>query len=88
MNSPVSTYNDGNDGKAVSLMSTDVDSLDNMGEMFHETWAQVIEVLIGLALLAREVGWLWPLLIVLIFCGFTISSLSDGPNTRIKYALA
>ncbi|KAI1405376.1 putative ABC transporter [Hypoxylon fuscum] len=67
MNSPVSTYNDGNDGKAVSLMSTDVDSLDNMGEMFHETWAQVIEVLIGLALLAREVGWLWPLLIVLIF---------------------
>ncbi|KAI1297079.1 putative ABC transporter [Xylaria venustula] len=66
MVSPVIS-NHGNDGKAVTLMSTDVDSLDGIGEMVHETWAQVLEVVIGLALLAREVGWLWPLPVVLIF---------------------
>jgi hypothetical protein len=48
-------------------MSTDVDTLDGIAEMFHETWAQVIEVVIGIALLASEVGWIWPLPIVLIF---------------------
>lgn len=61
---------DENDGKAVTLMSTDVDSLDSMGEMVHETWAQVLEVAIGLVLLSREVGWLWPLPIILISCKF------------------
>ncbi|KAI5920739.1 putative ABC transporter [Camillea tinctor] len=66
MISPVTSH-DGNDGKAVTLMSTDVDSLDGIGEMVHETWAQALEVTIGLVLLAREVGWLWPLPIVLIF---------------------
>ncbi|KAI1763558.1 putative ABC transporter [Hypoxylon sp. FL1150] len=66
IDSPATSYY-GNDGEAITLMSTDVDSLDGMVEMFHETWAQILEVVIGLVLLAREVGWLWPLPIVLIF---------------------
>jgi ATP-binding cassette subfamily C (CFTR/MRP) protein 1 len=65
MNSPSVTYDN---GESTTLMSTDADSLDGMAEMFHETWAQVIEVVIGVALLASEVGWIWPLPLFLIFC--------------------
>ncbi|KAI8633828.1 putative ABC transporter [Xylariaceae sp. FL1651] len=64
---PTKAYHNGNDGKAVTLMSVDVDGLDGVSEMFHETWAQVLEVTVGLVLLAREVGLLWPLPILLIF---------------------
>ncbi|KAI1875114.1 uncharacterized protein JN550_002543 [Neoarthrinium moseri] len=56
-----------NAGKVVTLMSNDVDSLTDVAGMFHETWAQIIEVAIGVVLLAREVGWLWPLPLVFIF---------------------
>ncbi|KAJ9155467.1 p-loop containing nucleoside triphosphate hydrolase [Pleurostoma richardsiae] len=55
------------DGEAITLMSTDAEGLENIVEMFHETWAQVLEVAIGMTLLAREVGWLWLLLVVLIY---------------------
>ncbi|KAH8663507.1 ABC transporter [Tricladium varicosporioides] len=55
------------DGNAVTLMSSDVDNLSTAGEMFHETWAQVLEVLIGLALLANQLGWIWPLPLFFIF---------------------
>jgi hypothetical protein len=55
------------DGEATTLMSTDVDGLDGIAGMFHETWAQILEVVIGVVLLAREVGWIWPLPLVLIF---------------------
>lgn len=55
------------DGEAVTLMTTDTEGLDGVPEMFHETWAQALEVVIGLILLSREVGWIWPLPLVLIF---------------------
>ncbi|CZR52737.1 related to multidrug resistance protein [Phialocephala subalpina] len=64
MNSPSISYDN---GESTTLMSTDADSLDGMAEMFHETWAQVFEVVIGIVLLASEVGWIWPLLLFLIF---------------------
>ncbi|KAF2968293.1 hypothetical protein GQX73_g5239 [Xylaria multiplex] len=64
MDSPSISYDD---GEASTLMSTDADSLDGIAEMFHETWAQIIEVLIGITLLAREVGWIWPLPLFLIY---------------------
>ncbi|KAI1499120.1 putative ABC transporter [Biscogniauxia marginata] len=54
-------------GEATTLMSTDADSLDGIAEMVHETWAQIIEVLIGIILLAIEVGWIWPLPLFLIY---------------------
>jgi len=67
MRSPSVTYDD---GESTTLMSTDADSLDKIPEMIHETWAQVIEVIIGVCLLAIEVGWIWPLPLFLIFCKF------------------
>lgn len=65
INSPSVTYEN---GESTTLMSTDADSLEGIGGMFHETWAEVIEVAIGLFLLANEVGWIWPLPVFLIFC--------------------
>jgi hypothetical protein len=67
MKSPSIAYDD---GEATTLMSTDADSLDGIAEMVHETWAQVIEVLIGIGLLASEVGWIWPLPLFLIYCKY------------------
>jgi len=56
--------------EAATLMSTDADGLEGVAEMFHETWAQSLEVVIGIILLSQEVGWIWPLPLALIFCGF------------------
>ncbi|KAK0618103.1 P-loop containing nucleoside triphosphate hydrolase protein [Bombardia bombarda] len=48
-------------GKTAALVTTDVSALEDTAEMFHETWAQILEVIIGTALLAKQVGWVWPL---------------------------
>ncbi|KAJ2990299.1 hypothetical protein NUW58_g3015 [Xylaria curta] len=64
LESPSISYDN---GEASTLMSTDADSLDGVGEMIHETWAQVVEVIVGIILLAREVGWIWPLPLFLIY---------------------
>ncbi|KAF3061093.1 Multidrug resistance-associated protein 1 [Daldinia childiae] len=56
-----------NGGKVLTLTSTDVDNLDTIGEMFHETWGQVFEVAIGIAMLSWEVGWLAPVPLFIIF---------------------
>lgn len=67
MNSPSIAYDN---GESTTLMSTDADGLDRIAEMFHETWAQALEVVIGIVLLASEVGWIWPLPLFLIFRKF------------------
>ncbi|PLB52013.1 P-loop containing nucleoside triphosphate hydrolase protein [Aspergillus steynii IBT 23096] len=54
-------------GKALTLMSADVDSVDTAAEMVHETWAQMGEVLVGTALLARQIGWFVGLPLLIIF---------------------
>lgn len=54
-------------GDATTLVATDIDGLDMVAEMVHETWAQVLEVMIGMAMLASQVGWIWPILIFLIY---------------------
>jgi ATP-binding cassette subfamily C (CFTR/MRP) protein 1 len=58
------------DGNAVTLMSIDVDNVQGVGEMFHETWAQLLEVVIGTSLLATQIGWLWPIPLIIIMCEF------------------
>lgn len=65
MESPSIAYDN---GEATTLMSADADSLEGTAEMVHETWAQVVEVLIGIRLLAMQVGWIWPLPLFLIYC--------------------
>lgn len=72
INSPSISYDD---GEATTLMSTDADSLIDIGGMIHETWAQVVEVLIGVGLLAGQVGWIWPLPILLIYCMLFLEAL-------------
>ena len=56
------------DAKAVTLMSTDTENVCQSARFFHETWAQVIEVMIGTAMLAMEVGWIAPVPLIIIFC--------------------
>ena len=58
------------DGSAVTLMSTDVDNVQDVGQMFHEAWAYLLEVIIGTSLLATQIGWLWPIPLIIIVCGF------------------
>jgi ATP-binding cassette, subfamily C (CFTR/MRP), member 1 len=58
------------DGKAVTLMSTDAENLGQTASMFHEAWAHFVEVMIGLTMLAHQVGWIFVVPVVIIFCGF------------------
>lgn len=55
-------------GRVVTLISNDIANVEKSAETFHETWAQFVEVIIGTVLLAREVGWLWPVPLVMVFC--------------------
>jgi hypothetical protein len=52
---------------AVSLMSNDADGAAYSEGLFHEVWSQVLELCIGMYMLAGELGWvcIFPLLIVL-----------------------
>lgn len=64
LNSPTAAYDD---AEAASLISTDMDELDQVPEMLHEIWAQIVEVMIGVVMLAKEVGWIWPIPLLLVF---------------------
>jgi ATP-binding cassette subfamily C (CFTR/MRP) protein 1 len=54
------------DFAAITLMSTDVDIICDAIPTVFEVWAQLIEVGIGFWLLARQLGWvsIVPLLII------------------------
>lgn len=57
------------DSTPVALVTTDVATLEDAVETFYMTWACVIEVIIGTTMLARQVGWVWPLPhLITIFC--------------------
>ncbi|RBA21188.1 hypothetical protein FPRO05_07502 [Fusarium proliferatum] len=56
-----------NDGIALTLISTDTESVMRFSSMFHETWAHVLEVIIGMAMLARQIRWAAPVPLVIIF---------------------
>jgi ABC-type multidrug transport system fused ATPase/permease subunit len=55
-----------NESAAVTLMSTDIDRIATSMASVHEVWAQLIEVIIGTWLLARQVGWVSVIPVVLI----------------------
>lgn len=55
------------DGKALTLISTDAVELEGSAEMFHEIWAFCLEAIIGFSMLAMEIGWLWPLPVCTVF---------------------
>ncbi|KAG2005232.1 hypothetical protein GB937_008929 [Aspergillus fischeri] len=82
MKSPSNAYDN---GEATTLMSTDAETLDGIAEMIHETWAQVIEVLIGTRFLAGQVGWIWPLPLFLIYlCSYTSRFVAKHLQPRQK----
>ena len=51
---------------AVSLMSTDVDRIAFCLEELNECWSRLIEVAIGIPLLARQIGWISVMPMVII----------------------
>ena len=70
--------NEGSDaGRVVTIIGTDIEGLGEMGALLHGTWAQAVELIIGMVLLAREVGWLFPVPLVTVFC----ESLGQKPTT-------
>jgi hypothetical protein len=52
---------------ALTLISTDIESIDTVGEIFHETWARLVEVVIGTVLLATQIQWFAFLPLIIIF---------------------
>jgi len=62
------TIKDGvfDDSAAVTLMSNDADMVQYSADLVHELWAQILELFLGLYLLASQLGWacLVPILIV------------------------
>lgn len=64
-----------NDGIALTLISTDTESVMRFASMFHETWAHVLEVIIGMAMLARQIRWAAPVPLVIIFCETSSSNI-------------
>ena len=77
------------DSAAVTLMSTDVDTISNAVTTVHEIWAQIIEVIIGFWLLARRLGWvsIVPFMIVL-FCSRLSKRIGGHLSKRQKAWLA
>ncbi|KAF4783878.1 hypothetical protein HER10_EVM0001269 [Colletotrichum scovillei] len=73
------------DGRPVTLMSTDAESVGQAASMFHETWAQVIEVLLGTTMLAREVGWVCLVpYIIIFFCSRMSRYLAKNLQSKQK----
>jgi hypothetical protein len=51
----------------LALVSSDIDSIDSVGEVFHETWARLIEVATGTVLLTARIQWFAFLPLIIIF---------------------
>lgn len=67
----------------VALVTTDVAALEDAVETFYMTWACAIEVIIGTVMLARQVGWLWPLPhIITVFCSRISAYVARNMKTR------
>jgi ATP-binding cassette, subfamily C (CFTR/MRP), member 1 len=45
------------ESKALTLMSTDIDSIGSNIQTAMDMWAKVIEIAIGVWLLERQLGW-------------------------------
>ena len=56
------------DGRAVTLMSTDAQIVSQSVSTSLETCAQIVEVMLGMAMLAREIGWVSPVPLLIIIC--------------------
>ncbi|KAL7932586.1 P-loop containing nucleoside triphosphate hydrolase protein [Trichoderma chlorosporum] len=72
-------------GRVLTIMSTDVDGAAGAGKMFHEAWAKLFELVLGIILLVREVKWLAPLpFIIIIFCSQISRYVAKNIRSRQK----
>ncbi|XRM48249.1 hypothetical protein ABZX51_011180 [Aspergillus tubingensis] len=55
------------ESEAVTLINSDVDSVESVGEILHDTWAYLLEVMIGITLLAARLQWFAFLPLAIIF---------------------
>lgn len=69
------TIKDGavDESAAVTLMSNDTESVAYSGELFHDLWSQVLELGIGMYLLAGELGWVCIVPILVVFCKYSMT---------------
>lgn len=72
------------DSAAVTLMSTDVDNIANILVTLNECWAEVIEVTVGIYLLARQVGWV-SIMPIVIVAGMVETSLTDLITNKTSF---
>ncbi|KAJ5488347.1 ABC transporter integral membrane type 1 [Penicillium expansum] len=61
------THDKSQGSSALTLITSDIDSIESVGETFHETWARLVEVVTGTALLASHIQWFAFLPLVIIF---------------------
>lgn len=65
---------------AVTLMSTDIDRIALCVIHLNECWARSIEVIVGMYLLARQLGWVCIMPILVVLGISQITTLSDLTN--------
>lgn len=58
------------DAAAVTHMSSDTDTVENLAWLCQESWAQMVEFLVGMGMLWNQLGWwcLTPLAITVCEC--------------------
>ncbi|KAJ5953836.1 hypothetical protein N7501_008115 [Penicillium viridicatum] len=61
------THDRSQGSSALTLITSDIDSVETVGETFHETWARLVEVVTGTALLASHIQWFAFLPLAIIF---------------------
>ncbi|KAJ5615007.1 hypothetical protein N7537_000121 [Penicillium hordei] len=61
------TYEKSQGSSALTLITSDIDSIESVGETFHETWARLVEVVAGTVLLASRIQWFAFLPLAIIF---------------------
>lgn len=61
------THEKSQGSSALTLITSDIDSIESVGETFHETWARIVEVVTGTVLLASRIQWFAFLPLAIIF---------------------
>jgi ATP-binding cassette, subfamily C (CFTR/MRP), member 1 len=64
------TIKDGvfDESAAVSLMTNDIGMVVDWGDLVHSLWSQMLELGIGMYMLASELGWVCVLPLVVTLC--------------------
>jgi ATP-binding cassette, subfamily C (CFTR/MRP), member 1 len=68
---------------AVTLANSDAEDVANSGELVHDLWSKTLELAVGMYLLARQVGWVCVLpLLVVIAVSRAVEKITDNVAER------